>query len=272
MNCEQVIPLLSAYHDGELPDDQREAVTDHLVDCSNCQTELTSLQSISGLVRRSQSPEPPAALLHNVERALSRDARKNWGWSFTPRWLILPVAVAATMLLALVFWKGWPGDHGSHDHGQMVEQFNRFLDNYSAGDELATAILPDQFHGKLVDFAGATEFLKRPSVAKSTLLNKHQVKERVALKMPCCDCVQTSYTCEGKNSLVVFEHTEKQKDWYGRRPQIHTECAGKSCCLVELGTTLIATWPSERGYVTVVGAKDVTEVAALVEELLPSQQ
>jgi hypothetical protein len=272
MNCEQVIPLLSAYHDGELPNDQREAVTDHLVDCSHCQMELASFESLSGLVRHSPAPEPPAAMIHNVERALKRDARKSLRWSFPARWLSLPVAVAATLIFAVAIWKVWPGSHGTHDHGQMVESFNRFLDNYLAGDELATAILPEQFHGKPVDLGGATEFLKRPSVAKSTLLKKHQVKERMALKMPCCDCVQTSYTCDGKNSLVVFEHTEEQKDWYGRRPQIHTECAGKSCCLVELGTNLIATWPNEQGYVTVVGAKDVTEVAALVAELTPSQQ
>lgn len=269
MKCEQVIPLLSAYHDGELPDDQREAVTDHLVDCSNCQTELASLQSLSGLVRRSPSPEPPAALLHNVRRALSRDARKTSSWTLFSGWVMVPVAAAAALLLAFVAWRPWPTNHGAHDHRQMVVSFNRFLDNYLAGDKQATAILPDQFHGKAVDLNGAADFLKRPSVAKPTLLRKHLVKQRTALKMPCCDCVQTTYTCDGKNSLVVFEHTEEQKDWYANRPQIQAECAGKACCLVELGNQLVATWAIERGYVTVVGAKDVSEVTALVEELKP---
>lgn len=269
MRCEQVIPLLSAYHDGELPNDQREAVTDHLVDCSHCQTELASLKSLSGLVRRSPAPEPPAALLHNMERALSRDTRQSPSWNLLSGWVMVPVGAAAALLLAVVAWQLWPTNHGTHDHRQMVVSFNRFLDNYLAGDEQATAILPDQFHGKAVDLSGAAEFLKRPSVAKPTLLSKHHVKQRMALKMPCCDCVQTSYTCDGKNSLVVFEHTEEQRDWYANRPQIQAECAGKACCLVELGNHLVATWPIERGYVTVVGAKDVSEVAALVEELKP---
>jgi hypothetical protein len=269
MNCEQVIPLLSAYHDGELPDDQRDAVTDHLVDCSHCQAELASLGSLSGLVKRSPPPEPPIAIARNVERALQRDAQTTPWWSFSSRWVALPVAVAATMLLAFVIWQVWSENHGTHDHRQMVVSFNRFLDNYLAGDEQATAILPDQFRGQAVDLSGAADFLKRPSVAKPTLLSKHQVKQRMALKMPCCDCVQTSYTCDGRNSLVVFEHTEEQKDWYANRPQIQAECAGKACCLVELGNHLVATWPIERGYVTVVGAKDVSEVTALVEELQP---
>lgn len=267
MKCEQVIPFLSAYHDGELPDDQREAVSEHLIDCSRCQAEFASLEALSGLVRRSPAPEPPVAVTRNVERALARNSRQRWNWGNSWRWLMVPAISVAATLLIVVIWQIWPESHSSHDHRQMVTAFNRFLDNYLAGDEQAIQILPTEFHGKVVDESGATAFLKRPSVIRPTLLNKHTVKERVALKMPCCDCVQTTYSCEGTNSLVVFEHTDEQKDWYGTRPQVRTACAGKSCCLVESGKQLVATWPVDRGFVTVVGVKDVEELAALVNEL-----
>src|SRR5687768_17426340 len=116
MNCQQVIPLLSAFHDGELPADQREAVMDHLVDCSDCQAELASLKSLSGLIRHSPPPEPPAALVRKVERALQRDTQKTPVRSNFFRWISVPVTMAAVVLLAVVIWQSWPVNHDLHDH------------------------------------------------------------------------------------------------------------------------------------------------------------
>ncbi|QDU26655.1 hypothetical protein ETAA8_17360 [Anatilimnocola aggregata] len=269
MNCEQVIPLLSAFHDGELPGDQADDVVDHLARCQSCRDQLESHEALSGLVRKSPTPKPPAGLVRSVQRAVARDAVASPDSAKRRRWLTAAAAIAATILISVGIWQPWVTKPTTHDHRLMVTSFNRFLDAYVSGNAEAAGILAKQFHGKVVDQEGASEFLRRRTIATPTLLAKHQVRERLAIKMPCCDCVQTNYSCEGQTSFVLFEHTEEQGDWFGSRPQVRTECAGKSCCLVEAGKQLVATWPVERGFVTVVGVKDVTELAALVAELEP---
>lgn len=269
MNCEQVIPLLSAFHDGELLGDQADEVVEHLSLCKNCREQLESHEALSGLVRKSPAPEPPAGLVRSVQRAVARDVVASPNLVQRRRWLTAAVGVAATLMIAVVIWQPWVPKPAVHDHRLMITSFNRFLDAYVSGNAEAKGILAKQFHGKVVDREGASKFLRRRTIAAPTLLAKHQVEERFAIKMPCCDCVQTNYSCEGQTSFVLFEHTEEQGDWFGSRPQVRTECAGKSCCLVEVGKQLVATWPVDRGFVTVVGVKDVTELAALVDELTP---
>src|SRR5579872_4495361 len=66
MNCEQVIPLLSAFYDNELPAAQRVAVADHVSSCGECAGRLTSLQSLSALVQKSPTPPTPNNLLEKV--------------------------------------------------------------------------------------------------------------------------------------------------------------------------------------------------------------
>lgn len=269
MNCQQVIPLLSAFHDGELSGDQADDVVEHLSHCKCCREQLESHEALSGLVRRSPTPKPPAGLVRSVQRAVTRNAVTSPNSAQRRRWLAAAVAIAAVLLIASGIWQIWVTKPTAHDHRQMVTSFNRFLDAYVSGNAEAKGILAKQFHGKVVDVEGASKFLRRRTIAAPTLLARHQVEERFALRMPCCDCVQTNYSCEGQTSLVLFEHTEEQGDWFGSRPQVRTECAGKSCCLVEVGKQLVATWPVDRGFVTVVGVKDLTEMAALVDELKP---
>ncbi len=269
MNCEQVIPLLSPFHDGELPDDQAEEVVEHLSQCTNCRALLEAHEALSGLVRKSPSLKPPAGLVRSVQRAVARDVVASPNLAIRRLWLTAAVSVAAMLLIAVGIWQSWMTKPAVHDHRLMVTSFNRFLDAYVGGNAEAKGILAKQFHGKIVDLEGASHFLRRRTIANPTLLVKHQVEERFAIKMPCCDCVQTNYSCDGQTSFVLFEHTEEQGDWFGSRPQIRAECAGKSCSLVEVGKQLVATWPVDCGFVTVVGVKDVAELAALVDELTP---
>ena len=268
MNCEQVIPLLSAFYDGELPHDQAEEVVEHLSHCTSCPAQLESHEALSGLVRKSPAPKPPAGLVRSVQRAVARDAVASP--NLVQRRLWLAAAVSVTMLLIAVgIWQSWVAKPTTHDHRLMITSLNRFLDAYISGNAEAKWILAKQFQGKVVDLEGASNFLRRRTIAAPTLLAKHQVEERFAIKMPCCDCVQTNYSCQGQTTFVLFEHTEEQGDWFGSRPQVRTECAGKSCCLVEVGKQLVATWPVDHGFVTVVGVKDVAELAALVDDLTP---
>jgi hypothetical protein len=64
--------------------------------------------------------------------------------------------------------------------------------------------------------------------------------------------------------LVLFEHSEKQTEWFGDRPRIEAYCHGKATNLVQLPRQLAATWKCGRRYLTVIGAQNVEQVAQLV--------
>src|SRR5437868_2872474 len=55
---EHVLEWISAYHDGELPGDQRRRVETHLAACPTCQAELEALEGLS--LRLQAAPPLPA--------------------------------------------------------------------------------------------------------------------------------------------------------------------------------------------------------------------
>ena len=74
MDCCEVQTLLSAYYDGELPDESRTTVAEHLTQCSACAGELARFEKLSVLTQRLGTPEPPAQLWDRIEPQLDRDA------------------------------------------------------------------------------------------------------------------------------------------------------------------------------------------------------
>lgn len=269
MNCNEVIPLLSPFHDGELASDERQAVADHIASCAVCSQKLESIRRISDLVEFTSAPEAPRTLLANVEQSLDQ-RRQTAAWSrfqLRPRSAVaILIASAAIVLVGLVVWHLAPGP--SHGHEEMVRDFGEFLDAFELGQTNAVEVLPRKYQGTLVSEAAATSALKRDTVARPIVLASHQVTKRYVLKMPCCDCVQTIYARNGQTSIVLFEH-DKEEEWFDARPMVRTECRGKACCLVQLKDGLAATWPVAGGFVTVVGVRDVAELGNLVDELQP---
>jgi hypothetical protein len=65
----------------------------------------------------------------------------------------------------------------------------------------------------------------------------------------------------------VFEHKDEQPVWFGNAPCIETQCAGKPCKIVESAGSLAVTWQSNDRQLTMVGAKDVSEVSEWVSAL-----
>jgi hypothetical protein len=86
---------------------------------------------------------------------------------------------------------------------------------HKQGQAHAIDVLATKYQGTLVNEAEATSALKRETVARPIVLADHQVSKRYLLKMPCCDCVQTIYARNGKNSFVFFEHDKEQVKWFG---------------------------------------------------------
>ncbi len=270
MNCNEAIPLLSPFHDGELAPEELEAVADHIASCADCSQKLESIRRLADLVDSTPTPEVPGTLLAKIERTLDPGAGFTAGSLFSvrsPKGVAILLASAATIIAGLMVWKF--SHDPSHGHQEMVRVFREFLDSYEQGQASAEEVLARKYQGTLVSEAAATSALKRETVARPIVLASHQVAKRYVLKMPCCECVQTIYARNGQTSIVLFEHDKEQLGWFEARPVIRAECRGKACCLVQLKHGLAATWPVDGGFVTVVGVRDVAELGGLVDELKP---
>lgn len=272
MRCDEVIPLLSPFHDDELAPDQHRAVEEHIAGCKACMTQLESFQRLSNLVETTLVPDTPAQLVQKVEQSL-REKVSLWDrfhFGSQPQTaLVALTVVAASVVLAFFTWRFTP--HDLHSHAEMNQIFGRFLDTYERDQTAAVEILPAKYEGQIVTEQTASSVLKRPTVARPVVLANHEVTKRYLLKMPCCECIQTAYSCNGKISFVLLEHQKEQLEWFGTRPMVHAQCHGKACCMVQLTDGLVATWPVDGGFVTVVGVSDVNELDKLVDELRPSQ-
>ncbi len=268
MNCNEVIPLLSPLHDGELDFEQRQAVAAHLRSCVECSGRLGALRRLTDLSCQTPSPAPPATLLAKIERLIgdgtrNESGRRSYVRSRTAAAIL--IASAAAVLGGLIVWQLASGPPQSHV--EMVRVFGEFLRAYEQGNINAAAMLAQEYQGTSVSEAEAASALNHQTVTRDTVLSSHQVAKRYLLKMPCCDCVQTIYTCDGKTSFIVFEHTQEELEWFEGRSVVRTECRGKSCCVVELKRSLAASWRVDSGYVTVVGVRDLTQLDEFVGEL-----
>jgi hypothetical protein len=269
MNCDQVIPLLSAYYDGELPSVESAGVADHVASCSGCASRLESLQHLKGLVHRSPAPPVPTKIVNRVEAALRNETKVVNQPTFSRRQQLAMVVLAtAAAFLGIMVWLSRRGSR--HDHHEMAATYGEFLDAYAAGKNDAPQVLVNRFQGKPIKVQEASYVLKHDSVARPTLLANHEATNRYLLKMPDCDCVATVYACEGKTSLVLFEHDGEHPEWFGKRSMTRTECAGKSCCLVPLDGSMVATWKANGGYITAVGIRDEAQLEQLIGELVKS--
>jgi hypothetical protein len=269
MNCNDVIPLLSPFHDDELVPDQHRAVAEHITSCTACSQKLESIRRLTDLVETTPTLEAPGTLVARIERSLhERAPTRAWSQLSRPQWSAA-AALVASAVVVVVGLTIWFAAGPSHSHTEMVRDFAKFLDAFEQGQASSVEALPQKYHGTLVNEAAATSALKRETVARPVILASYQVTHRYVLHMPCCDCVETIYARDGKTSLVLFEHDKEQSEWFDARPMVRSECRGKACCMVQLKGGLAATWPVNGGFVTVVGVPDVAELGNLVDELKP---
>lgn len=68
--------LLSAYVDGELPENDGRRLEEHLALCPSCRAELTSLHRVVDSLRRLERTAPPPALAQHVQRRIALDSTR----------------------------------------------------------------------------------------------------------------------------------------------------------------------------------------------------
>jgi len=72
-DCEKYFDLISAYIDGELPDDEKDGLLSHLASCERCRAVYDTLSSVSDELRENME-EPPEGLLENVMTAVRSES------------------------------------------------------------------------------------------------------------------------------------------------------------------------------------------------------
>ena len=277
MDCSQARELLSAYCDDELSAEERATVALHLEQCEDCARRLEEFHRLSRLAQELVCPSTPDHLWPQFEQQL--DAANGQGGSIggsRPRWQICTAAVAASVLLVALVWiafKSWPG----HDGHEMGAAFEQYLTTFSDDPETAQHILVENYPSREVELDQAIEVVGyRPAIADG-LPDGITAGPAYVLKMPCCTCVQCYCQRPDRSGIAIFEHDDDESDWFGDRSESAAICHGTRCSLVNLSNNLLAaTWRRGQRFITVVGARDMSEIERLVASLqrsdLPRKQ
>lgn len=263
MQCQQACELLSAYHDGELPAEQRVALEVHLESCAGCAAELVELRRLSELTSKLDAPH------HSRDAALdpSGQSREPSPTSKSRRYAAITIlsAVAATALIIIV--TGGETNRG-HEHEDLAQYWQSFQADPLPVQKRFVA----RHAGRVVSADEAVrEVGFRPAVA-TRVPELVEIETSYVLNMPCCKCIETICRRADGTTLAVFEHLEKQPGWFPGRPHVNMQCADATCQVTELGNCLAASWPIGNRVVTVVGLRGVDELTRWVKALRISKR
>ena len=268
MNCIRIKDTLSAYHDEELASAERTAVEEHLEGCPACAAELVSFRRLSNMAAELHSPEPPDGWAA-IERELASAtlaSRRTSSWIQRRR---LHMALAASLLLAAglgAAYYAWLRPAVGDQH--LAMNFDKFLSHFAEQPLAAEQILLTNYNGRRVNFDEATRLLGYQPVMASGAPPGYVIEAVYLFDMPCCKCPQVICRSDDGLRLAIFEHASDQPIWYGDRPAIDANCGGKRARIVEADMDMLAaTWPTQERRVTIVGARDVEEVAQLASYL-----
>ncbi len=142
--------------------------------------------------------------------------------------------------------------------------FGEYLDRFKSDPHDAQSFLLSQYQHEPVHPQEAVERVGYRPVVADGLPNGYSLVSTHVMKMPCCTCVQCLCQRADGTTLAIFEHDDEELEWFGTRPTVNVTCQSKQCALVELPSSMAASWKSGKRHITVIGAKDVGEVDKLV--------
>jgi predicted anti-sigma-YlaC factor YlaD len=97
--CDEIAVLLSGYIDGELNDDERAQVDQHLAGCETCRRELTELQQMVEVTDSMKLMEPPNEIWKNYWNGVYNRIERGAGWSIFAAGLAVLVAYGTYVFL-----------------------------------------------------------------------------------------------------------------------------------------------------------------------------
>ena len=270
MNCETARDRLSAYHDRELSTETAERLRQHLVDCSVCREELAGYQTLSDLAGSLSDPGIPPSwsaiedkLTSQPPQPVAHQVVKPAGVSRRRRLLAIAGSLVAIVVVTVI-WFFSPEE--THDHSKhLAVNFDRYLTLFAEQPQEAQQVLVTHYRGEAVTMEQAATRLPYRPIAAAGPPPGYELDAAYLLDMPCCECLQATYTDSDGRQLALFEHEADQPIWFGNRPALSAECAGMTCRIVQFDSHLAFTVPLGKRFVTVVGAHDLEEVLQIVE-------
>ncbi len=158
MRCDEVLPRLDAYLDGELAETERAPLRDHLQGCPDCGPEAAALERLRDGIRSSAPVyRAPDALRSQIRFAIRREAAESApaAASRAPGWL----AYAASIMLAVAVGSG----------GTFVLLGDRQTD--AIGAEIIDSHLRSLLGTHLTDVASSDQHTVKPWFAGRTDLS-----------------------------------------------------------------------------------------------------
>lgn len=281
MKCSDAQERLSAFYDGELSSDARDSMTVHLAECERCASDYAGFEAVTRAVASSPRAKVPAAVWNGISAELDADRRdeqtegqivvrlRTNGQQSAARasWRRLALAASILLLVGSAIWV-LRGSHSDHDHSaEFVKTMDHYLRTLPRDPDGAEQYLLDKYDGQTVNAEDAMKLVGyRPAIADG-LPEGYSVVSTSVLKMPCCTCIKAACRRQDGSMLVLFEHDDEKTGWFGERPSNMAMCGDKQCCLVDLDSSIAATWKRGSRSVTAVGVLDKEEVVALVSWL-----
>ncbi len=274
MSCSEAQDLMSAFYDGELPDDLRSRVSKHLDHCSACAKELAGFESLTAVVGALSEPSAPPEIWSQLEAELDGqrathtsapvDVPQQRGWMPLGRF-----AVAAIVLV--VVGLGWAAHRtwfGHGDHGQFATEFGHYLEEFHRDPDAAQQLLLGKYEHQLVLPERVIDRVGYEPAVASGVPDEYELVSTHVMKMPCCTCVQSICKRSDGTVLAIFEHDDEETtEWFGDRPEVEVRCEEQMCMLVELDEQVAATWKRGTRHITLIGVRDVSEITQMVSWL-----
>ncbi|MBV07878.1 MAG: hypothetical protein CMN21_01520 [Rubinisphaera sp.] len=287
VDCREVQMQLSAYHDGQLIANTKKEITAHLAECSSCAAELVKYEKISTTFSKLPASSVPDSVWEGISNSLDGDAADSEGDEFqklenlplsTPvskrqkssHGLILIVSLV--LLIGVGFWFTQDTQH-SHDHHSQVhhaefaETMTNYLNLLETDPDQAQGFLMRKYGGRVVSPEEAVKFVGYRPVISQGLPAGYTLESTTVLTMPCCTCVKSVCRRTDGSTIVVFEHDDAELKLLGERESQMTMCGNQECCLVNLDSSLAASWKAGSRLLTVVGIKDESELSEFVRSL-----
>lgn len=282
MRCTDIQDQLSAFYDGELSGESHAEMTRHLADCESCAAEFAGFKDVTRVVSQMPQPKAPPSVWNRLAVELtageSNDSAKpqplshqnqNRFWWTSSRQLAL--AASVLLMLGFGYWISRGTGH-SHSGGQghsaeFVATMDHYLTQLPADPDAAEQFLLNKYDGQRVNADDAVQLVGyRPAVFRG-LPEGYSLASTSVLKMPCCTCVKAVCQRQDGSTLVLFEHDDEKTEWFGERQSNMAMCGDTECCLVDLDSSIAATWKRGSRSLTAVGVRDVDEVNTLVSWL-----
>ncbi len=99
LTCEQLEPLLSAYHDGELSEHERLEADKHISSCAVCQNRVLEIGAISSSLKALPRLTPKMDVAANIEKLIAAQPKAANQITRPLVWSVVGVAAAAAVVL-----------------------------------------------------------------------------------------------------------------------------------------------------------------------------